>query len=58
MFRKVKGAAEKAIKSDTAKLAISKGLELVPELYTKGCFENQKQKDQISAQFRCSSQFS
>ena len=58
MFRKVKGAAEKAMKSDTAKLAISKGLELVPELYTKGYFENQKQKVQISAQFRCSSQFS
>ena len=36
LFKKVKGTAKKAARSDIGKLAISKGLKHLPRLYAKG----------------------
>lgn len=45
IFQKVKCTAKKALQSDVAKLAISKGLGYLPRLYAKGASKYQRQKD-------------
>ena len=44
LFKKVKGAAKEAAQSDIGKLAISKGLEHLPRLYTLRVLQKSKTK--------------